>query len=218
MDTVAPVGVLDLRGKHITTFVVFEVAAALRDVAEGETIEFVTDRFDPIEPDVAAWCEAAGHWLVASEPTAEGWHFVVKKGAPVEQDSSLAMVISEGGLFELLSPLGFALGAALEGLAVSLYFQGPGVKVLSRGYKPRANGFNRPFSRFIASALAKTGHIPAQEKLRQLHELGSQIYLCGPSMEHYKVKKEDLIFDDSRIVAYLSFVPVMKEADIQFYV
>lgn len=128
------------------------------------------------------------------------------------------MVISSAGLEELLSPLGFALGAALEGIDVNLYFQGPAVKVLTRGFRPKLSGWARPFSRFAAAGMTKSGHIPAQDKLRQLQSLGAHIYLCGGSLEPFKVRREDLIFDDVAIVEYLAFMEIMETADIQLYV
>ncbi len=103
-------------------------------------------------------------------------------------------------------------------MEVHLYFQGPGVRTLARGHRPKLRGLNRPFTRFAAAGLDRAGHIPAQEKLRQLRELGAKFYLCGPSMDHFKVKKSDLIFNDVPIVEYLTFTAVMKEADVQLYV
>ena len=50
---------------------------------------------------------------------------IILKTPPVNtQGKKVAMVISNSGLEELLSPLGFALGAALEGMEVHMYFQG----------------------------------------------------------------------------------------------
>ena len=126
-------------------------------------------------------------------------------------------MISSDGLEELLSPLGFALAAALEGMAVHVYVQGPAVRVLARGFQPRLRGWGRPFSRFAASGLSRAGHLPAQDKLRQLRSLGAKIYLCGPSMQHFKVRAEDVIFSDVPQVEYLSFMAVMKDADVHIY-
>ena len=66
--------------------------------------------------------------------------------------------------------------------------------------------------------MTKAGHIPAQEKLAQLRSLGAHIYVCGGSMEPFKVSREDLIFDDLPIVEYLTFMAIMEEADIQLYI
>ena len=66
-----------------------------------------------------------------------------------------ATTISAPGLEELLSPLGFALAAALEGTGVSLYFQGPAVRVLVKGFTQKLHGPGQSFSRF-----ARPGEVP----------------------------------------------------------
>lgn len=217
MSTIAPAHSLDRTGKTITTFVVFDATAQLRKMNEGEFLEIITDDLEFFEHDLAAWCKTTGHTLVASEAVAGGRRFLIEKGAGVQKDTSLAMVISSAGLEELLSPLAFALAAALEGIDVSLYVQGPAVRVLARGYRPKLSGWARPFSRFAAASMAKSGHIAAQDKLRQLRSLGGSIYMCAGSMDHFKVAKEDLVFDGLPLVEYLTFMAVMERADIHIY-
>jgi len=209
---------LDRRGRTITTFVVFDAANELEKMAEGEALEILTDEFEPFEWDIAAWCQATGHVLRASEATSAGHRFVVEKGVPPAKDTRLAMVVSVAGLDELLSPLGFALAAALEGIQVHIYFQGPAVRVLTRGFQPRLNGWARPFSRFAAAGMTKSGHVPAQEKLQQLRQLGARIYVCGGSLQPFKVKREHLIFDDLPIIEFFTFMSIMEDAEVQLYV
>ena len=128
------------------------------------------------------------------------------------------MVLSSDGLLDLLSPLGFALAAALEGIDVHLYFQGPGVRVLTKRFRPKLPGLSRPFSRFAIAGMNKAGHVPPHDKLRQLHKLEAHIYVCGGSLQPFKVSKEDFIFNDLPIVEYFSFMSVMEDADVQLYV
>ncbi|MDH5223481.1 MAG: DsrE family protein [Actinomycetota bacterium] len=218
MQTITAGRSLDRRGKSITTYVLNDAAMELRSMDEGDVLELMTDDFEPFRSDVAVWCSLVGHKLLTSESIAEGHRFRIEKGTPVDRKTGLAMVISDPGLNELLSPLGFAWAAALEGMAVNLYFQGPAVRVLSKGFHPKLKGWARPFTRFAASGQAKTGHIAAQDKLRQILELGATIYLCGPSMEHFRVAREDLIFEDLKIVEYLTFMSIMERADVQLYV
>jgi predicted peroxiredoxin/TusA-related sulfurtransferase len=208
---------LDRRGKSITTFVAFDAAAQLAAMRPGETLDLVTDDAQTFRHDIAAWCDAAGHQLLSTEPVPQGLLFRIEKGPPRQTDESLAVVISSDGLEELLSPLGFALAAALEGIAVHIYVQGPAVRVLTRSFHPKLHGWARPFSSFAAARLGQAGHLPAPDKLRQLRSLGAKIYVCGPSMQHFKVKPEDLIFDDLPIVEYLTFVAIMQKADIHIY-
>ena len=209
---------VDGTGKSITTFVIFEAAAALEQMADGEVLEIQTDEFEPFVWDISAWCKATGHSLVLSESTADGHRFLVEKRRAIAKDTKLAMVLSSDGLLDLLSPLGFALAAALEGMDVNLYFQGPGVRVLTKKFRPKLPGLSRPFSRFAIAGMNKAGHIPPHDKLRQLHSLGAHIYVCGGSLQPFKVSPEDFIFDDLPIVEYFSFMSVMEGADVQLYV
>jgi predicted peroxiredoxin/TusA-related sulfurtransferase len=209
---------LDRTHRTITTFAVYDAAAELAAMDEGEVLELVTDEFEPFLQDVSAWCEATGQVLLSKEVVDGAYRFLIEKRSPKVHDSKLAMIISDAGLEELLSPLGFALAAALEGIEVHLYFQGPAVRVLAKGYRPRLKGWGRPFTRFAAAGMARSGHIAAQDKLRQLRNLGAHIYVCGGSMPHFKVRPQDLAFDGLPIVEYLTFMAVMEDADIQLYI
>ncbi len=208
---------LDLRGKTITTFILYEAHHALSEARVGERIEVVTDAFPAIDPDIAAWCRTTGNPLIDVTVDGETRRYIIENGPPKRSGHKLAAVISDDGLFELLSPLGFALASALEGDDVSLYFLGPAVRVLAEGYTAKMHGPGRPFSRFPRSALAKVGHLPPQDKINQLQELGAQLYACGPSMEHYKVDPSDLAFDDVIVSEYLTFMEQMHSADIHLY-
>ncbi len=208
---------LDRRDKTIATFVVFDVAAMIESMGEGEQLELLVDDYPPLRADIAAWCTATGHRIVEAEDTSQGVRFSIERGPGRPRDTKLAMVISTDGLEELLTPLGFALAAALEGIEVSLFVQGPAVRMLERGYRPKLKGWARPFSRFAAAGMARSGHIRPQDKLAQLRSLGAQIYACGPSMEHFKVAPDDLAFDDVQMVEYLTFMAIMEEAGIHLY-
>jgi predicted peroxiredoxin len=206
MATITADTFLNRKGKTITTFVVYDVMAAMGQLSEGQVLELLTDDYPAFEPDIEAWCDATGQVLLSTERTEK------------TKESTLAMILSPDGLEELLSPLGFALAAALEGVRVSIYLQGPATRVLTKGFQPKLKGWSRPFTRFAQSGMTKSGHIPAQEKLRQLRSLGAEIYLCAGSMDHFKVRREDLIFDDLPVVEYLAFMSVMEDADVSLYI
>lgn len=209
---------LDLRGKTITTYILFEIHHALAEVAEGDRVEAVTDAFPAIDTDLRAWSRTTGNPLVDVIADGETRRFVIEKGPPHRSTHKLAAIISDDGLFELLSPLGFALAAALEGHEVVLYFQGPAVRVLGKGFTAKMHGPGRPFSRFPRESLAKIGHLPPQEKISQLRELGARLFACGPSMEHYKVDPDDLAFGEVTVASYPTFMEQMDSADIHLFI
>ncbi len=210
--------VVDVRGKTITTFIAFELHQALEPVDIGDRVAVVTDAYPAIETDMRSWAAASGHRLVSFEPRADSFVFEVEKGEKTAAARKVAIVISSDAMLDLLSPLGFALGAALEGHHVALYFQGPGVRVLAAAYRPRLSGWSRPFTRFARRGIEASGHIAPHDKLRQLHDLGADIYACSPSMDRFGVATHELIFSDVTVAEYLTFVDVVVQADAQFYV
>jgi predicted peroxiredoxin/TusA-related sulfurtransferase len=209
---------LDLRGKSITTFVAHEIASRLDDMEIGDSVAAIVDDTEAMDRDLGTWSKVTGHGLERAAPAAGAHEYTITKGPPRAAERGLAMVISNPGLFELLSPLGFALAASLEGLPVRIYFQARAVRVLKKGFTPRIGGLGRPFSVFASRGLERAGHVHPQEKLRQLEQRGAEFYLCGPSMEHFKVRKEELVFPNAKVAAYLTFMAVMADSDIHIFV
>jgi TusA-related sulfurtransferase/predicted peroxiredoxin len=210
-------GRFDLRGRTITTAITWAVHEQIAEFTVGDEIEVTTDPFPAIEPDLRAWCRTTGHELVEVLKDGESWRVRLRKGTPRRNDHRVAVVLSGDGLEELLSPLGFALAAALGGAQVALYLHGPAVHVLAPGFRARLHGFARPFSRFARAGLEKAGHVAPAEKLRQLQALGACLYACGPSLEHFGVDSGRLAFDGVSVCEYLTFMEVMQQADVQLY-
>jgi predicted peroxiredoxin/TusA-related sulfurtransferase len=217
MSTMAATS-LDMRGRTITTFIAYETLRKLGGLADGDSLELVTDAREEIDNDLRAWCRTRGQELAAAKPADGSQKYLITKRPLRSSGKRYAAVISDAGLEELLSPLAFALAAALEGSDVSLYFQGPAVRVLAKGFTERLHGLGRPFSRFARAGLTRAGHIPAQEKLRQLQALGGHLYACAGSMQHFKVAKTNLAFTEVTVAEYLTFMETMARADIHVFV
>jgi predicted peroxiredoxin len=184
---------------------------------EGEILEVNTDKFEAIENDINAWSRMTGYSLLEMETGNTYQRYFIKKINIKKRERKLAMIISDPGLERLLSPLGLALSAALSGTDVYLYFQGPAIRVLKKNFKAKLSGIQKPFSSFARKEMPKAGHLPPQEKLVQLKELGARVYICGGSMDPFGVKKSDLIFDDVIIAEYLTFLEIMNSADIHIF-
>jgi predicted peroxiredoxin/TusA-related sulfurtransferase len=211
------VRVVDGRGRSVSTAILYEAVRALRELAPGAVVKVRTDVLPAVDSDVRAWCRTVGHELVGVEEVAGVREYVVRKVAEVREQPGWAIVVSNPGLEELLSPLGFALAAALAGSAVALYFQGPAVRVLTCSFSEKLAGWQRPFSAFARRGLDKGGHAPPQQKLRQLNELGARIYVCGPSMAHFKVTADEFFLPGIAIAAYPTFVEQMNRSGVQVF-
>jgi TusA-related sulfurtransferase/predicted peroxiredoxin len=208
---------LDVRGRTITTAIALAAHEALAELAVGDELELLLDPFPAIVPDLQAWCRATGHELRCVSEGGEVRRVRLRKGRPFRNEQRVAIVVSNDGLEELLSPLGFALAAALGEAEVDVYMQGPAVRVLAPGFGATLHGLARPFSRFARAGLERVGHAAPAEKLRQLQTLGGRLYACGPSLEHFRVDPDRLAFDDVTVCEYLRFMEVMRQADVQLY-
>ncbi len=208
---------IDMRGKTITTYILFDALEKLEKMKEGEILEINTDRFEEIENDIESWSRMTSHDLVQSETGDNYQRFYIKKGQVVKNEKKFAIIISDPGLENLLTPLGLSLSAAIRGDDVNIIFQEPAVRVLKKGYRGKLKGIWKPFSVFARNGMVKIGHIPPQDKLVQLKKLGANFYLCGPSMQHFGVKKDELIFDDVMIAEYFTFLEIMSKADVHIF-
>ena len=205
---------LDMRGKTIAVFIIYHARKMLTGMQDGQVLELVTDAYDAVDSEIRAWCHATHQTLRQAEPGPGLVRYYIEKVPFRPSGNKLAMVISNPGLEELLTPLGLALTAALSGSDVHLVFQGSAVRVLKQGFSAKLSGWSWPFSGFARDGLAEAGHLPPQDKLAQLRELGAKIYVCGPSMDHFGVSRSELAFPDVIVGEYAVFLGAMAGADL----
>ncbi len=205
---------LDMRGKTVAVFIIYHARKMLTGMQDGQVLELVTDAYDAVDSDIRAWCHATDQRLRQAEPGPGLVRYYIEKTPFRSSGKKLAMVISDPGLEELLTPLGLALTAALSGSDVHLIFQGPAVRVLAQGFSAKLHGWSWPFSGFARDGMAEAGHLPPQDKLAQLRELGAKIYVCGPSLDHFGVKRSQLAYPDIAVGEYAVFLDAMAGADI----
>jgi predicted peroxiredoxin/TusA-related sulfurtransferase len=205
---------LDVRGKTVAPFVLYQARKVLAGMQDGQVLELVTDNYDALHSEIRAWGRATGQKVRDAE-SGPGYARTYIEKAPLRPSGKkVAMVISNPGLEELLTPLGLALTAALSGDEVHLIFQGPAVRVLEQGFTAQLSGWSWPFSRFARNGMARAGHLPPQDKLAQMRELGAKLYVCGPSMDHFGVERSRLAYPDVVVGEYAVFLEAMAGANI----
>ena len=209
---------LDFSGKKISGFVICKLSEKLDVLPLNESVKIKTENYKAIQQDLFAWGKMTGNKIVLLDNNQQSLTFKITKVADkINKGESFSIIISDKGLEELLSPLGFSVGAALSGYQVNIYFQGPAVKVLEKGFKEKLKGFNSIFSGFARSGLSKIGHSPAQDKLRILEKYGAKFYVCQPSMEHFNLKEQNITFSNIVICEYFTFLEVLEKSDIKFF-
>lgn len=220
---------LDLRGsqKVVSIYCLGQLVNALASLQPGDAIDLSTDSFEGLRNDILAWGRLTGHSvreICSPESSGEEEKYdryvVVKRSdeAPGKTKGKVAIIISQDGLLELASPLGFALGSVIAGMEVALFFQGPGVRILRKGFRAKMPGcLAAPFSRFARNGMASVGHDPPENKLEQLHKFGAKFYVCHPSLDHFGVDFHDMAFNDVVLAEYVTFLEQMCDATVKLY-
>ena len=204
-------------GKKITASIINSISIVLDSAKVGDYLDFKVDNYAAIDNDLKAWSMITGNKVELTNTSTYFKTYRVIKTTAGSIEKSFAIILSNEGTEELLSPLGFAWAAALSGMDVSIYFQGPAVKVLEKGFKDRRSGLNALFSGATHRRLAGTGYISPREKIAELNRLGVVFYVCQPSLDHHRLKAKELMFDDIILSEYLTFMQVVSGSDIKFY-
>lgn len=221
---------LNLCNKTVSAYILNEVADALKGFQPGDSLSLETDSYTGLRHDLLAWGRLSGNDIRQVVPHKDdnkeeqeaplgGDRYIITKTADSNHPPKerMAVVITSKALDDLISPLGFALAGASAGMEVALFFQGPGVQVLRKGFQGRLSGMQAPFSAFARRGMAGVGHDPPAVKLRQLHDLGAKFYVCHPSLDHFGVNQSQLAFDDVILAEYVTFLEAMRNAAIQMY-
>ena len=197
---------LDLRGTGLTTEIVARAINRLDAMKPGEALSIQVDAGEAIDNDLRSWCEATGNHLVRVDDNGDSRIYVIEKGVSMSVVHRLALVISSPDPDHLEAPLSLALAAALEDVDVSIFFEGPAVRLLA----PLPDRGRRRLRRARTRTLSE-----AHDRLQQIHDLGGHLYVSERALAEFGLSDVELAFERIIHAEYLTFLPVMEEADIQ---
>lgn len=197
---------LDLRGTGMTTEIVARAINRLDVMSPGEALSIQVDAGEAIDNDLRAWCSATGNHLVRVDGDENSRIYVIEKGVAVSVVHRLALVVSSPEHDHLEAPLSLALAAALEDVDVSIFFEGPAVCLLA----PLPDRTRSRFRRARSKAMGE-----AHGQLQQIHDLGGHLYVSERALAEFELTEAELAFARIIHAEYLTFLPVMEEADIQ---
>ncbi len=199
--------------------VAYEVIGAMRGVPTGSVLEVLTKDEKGILQDLGAWCEATGNELVSSRPEGELAHSLVRKGEPVANSHKMTVVISTASLDHVVYPLDKALAGMVLGMEVNVVFEGAGVRLVKRGYRPKLAGLvGGVFTSMVERVMrAEIGWPSPGRSIEVLEDLGAHFYICGPSMFGYGVKEEELAVKRCTIGAVVTWVDLLSRSDIHVF-
>lgn len=199
--------------------VAYEVIKALRGVDTGSVVEVITKDDRGLLNDLGTWCRATGHELLSEQPGHRQVRVLLRKGEPVRSDKTMTVIMSTASLEHAVYPLDKALAGAVLGMDVNVVFEGAGVRLLKRGYRPRLSGLaGAVFTAMVERVMKKEIGWPLpQESILILEDLGARFYVCSPSMFGYGVQEPDLIVGQYTLGAVVTWADLLARSDIQVF-
>jgi predicted peroxiredoxin/TusA-related sulfurtransferase len=199
--------------------VAYEVIRALRGQETGSVVEVITKDDQGLLNDLAIWCRATGHELLATQPGQGEARLLIRKGEPVRSDKTMTVIMSTANLEHAMYPLDKALAGAVLGMEVNVVFEGAAVPLLKRGYRSRLSGLvGGLFTAKVEGVMKKEIGWPLpQESILILEDLGARFYVCSPSMFGYGVHEQDLIISNYTLGAVVTWADLLARSDIQIF-
>ena len=199
--------------------VAYEVIKALRPLETGAVVEVSTKDDQGLLNDLAIWCRATGHELVGVQPGQGEARVLIRKGEPARTDRTMTVIVSTASLEHAVFPLEKALAGAVLGMDVNVVFEGAGVRLLKRGYRPRLSGLvGGVFTSKVEGVMKnEIGWPLPQESILILENLGARFYVCSPSLFGYGVREQDLIVGKYTLGAVVTWADLLARSDIQIF-
>ena len=199
--------------------VAYEVIKALRGRDTGSVVEVITKDDTGLRNDLGTWCRATGHELLGVQPGERQARVLIRKAEPARNDQTMTVIMSTASLEHAMYPLDKALAGAVLGMGVNVVFEGAGVRLLKRGYRPRLSGlvggvFTAKVERVMKDEI---GWPLPQESILILEDLGARFYVCSPSLVGYGVREQDLIVSKYTLGAVVTWADLLARSDIQIF-
>jgi predicted peroxiredoxin/TusA-related sulfurtransferase len=200
--------------------VIYEIIKAQRELGPGAVVEVVAKDDEGILADVRTWCATTGQELIAVQRQPAGRAcLVVRPGERKASPKSMTVIVSTASLEYVVFPLEKALAAAVLGMDVYVVFEGAGVRLLQRGYRPRVSGLaGRFFTPMVERVMREQIGWPLPpESIAILEDLGARFYVCGPSMVGYGVPESELTVSKYTLGAVVTWAGLLARTDVHVF-
>jgi peroxiredoxin family protein len=129
----------------------------------------------------------------------------------------MCIVVSEGHFDKAMMPLILGTTGASMGLEVHLFYTFFGLKLLTKGNKPKLPGMMRLFTGMIRKKMAKNKIPLPEEMMKTALDLGVNFYACSTSMTIMGVTEADLL-PGVKVLGASAFLNLAADAKVNLFV
>lgn len=123
----------------------------------------------------------------------------------MENEKRISIIVSKHSFEAAMEALIIASTAAAFVDKVDLFFTFWGIKLITKGFKPKLAGIMTPFTFVMRSKMKKQGVQSFEELLKVCVDMGVEFHACSTSMDLMGIKKDDLI-DGAQISGASTFL------------
>lgn len=134
-----------------------------------------------------------------------------------DEQTSFAVVVSEGTYDKAMMSMMLANTAASMGKDVHVFFTFFGLNLLKKRANPKLPGLFRLMTGWFRKRMKKVGVEDFSEQVEMAKELGVHLYACSTTMNVMGIEEKDLI-DGIKVLGAASFLNIAEDAGIELFI
>jgi peroxiredoxin family protein len=123
----------------------------------------------------------------------------------MENEQRISIVVSKHNFESAMEALIIASTASAFVDKVDVFFTFWGIKLITKGFKPKLAGIMAPFTFVMRNKMKKQGVQSFEEMLQVCVDMGVEFHACSTSMDLMGITKDDLI-DGAKISGASTFL------------
>jgi len=129
----------------------------------------------------------------------------------------MCIVVSEGSFDKAMMPLMLGTTGASMGMEVHVFYTFFGLKLLTKGNKPKLPGMMSLFTGMIRKKMVKNKIPLPEEMMKTALDLGVNFYACSTSMTIMGVTEADLL-KGVKVLGASAFLNMAADAKVNLFI
>jgi peroxiredoxin family protein len=129
----------------------------------------------------------------------------------------MCLIVSEGSFDKAMMPLILGTTGASMGMEVHVFYTFFGLKLLTKGNKPKLPGMMKLFTGMIRKKMAKNKIPLPEEMMKTALDLGVHFYACSTSMTIMGVTEADLL-PGVKVLGASTFLNLAADAKVNLFI
>ena len=196
--------------------VIKNVRNNLESITDGEIVTVKIGNYKPVRDEVLRYFEYAGHRIVGLEEGESSLTFQIQKGSTNYSGRSLAVLINHSDEKGMHQSLEAAWMAALSGMNVTIYVDGPAVKYLYTATQTSESEQKFLHKTNLNDRIKLIEGMSLDEKICRLNGIGVSVYADAKAMAQQKQSTKNGLCEYVKIDPMINYFSIIEQSEYQF--